>query len=126
MNVPVGKKIWFVASIELESKKGMAMVITRAHCGLKTGVKAWSEFFGKLLKEMRYIACITNLDVWVEPQTNNDGYSYWSYILVYVDDCLAIHCNPGSVMEDLKSCYKLMNDTYGKLKRDLGVNVEKY
>ena len=53
----------------------------------------------------------------MKPQTNNDGYSYWSYMLVYVNDCLAVHHDPGPVMEALSSCYKLKNDTYGEPKK---------
>ena len=34
-------------------------------------------------------------------------------MLVYIDDCLAVHHDPGLVMEDLNSCYKLKNDMYG-------------
>ena len=62
----------------------------------------------------------------MKPQTNNDGYSYWSYMLVYVNDCLAVHHDPGPVMEALSSCYKLKNDTYGEPKKYLGANVKKY
>ena len=62
----------------------------------------------------------------MKPLTNNKGYSYWSYMFVYVDDCLAVHHDPGSVMEDLKSRYKLKNDTYGEPERYLGENVKKY
>ena len=47
-------------------------------------------------------------------------------MLVYVDDCLAVYHDPGPVMEDLKSCYKLTNDTYREPERYLGANVKKY
>ena len=101
----------------------MAMVITTALYGLKTSAKAWSDFFGKLLKEMGYTPCVADPDVWMKPQVNKEGYSYWSYMLVYVDDCLAVHHDPGPVMEELKSRYKLKNDTYGEPERYLGANV---
>ena len=104
----------------------MAMVITRALYGLKTSAKAWSKFFGKSLKEMGYTPCVADPDIWMKPLINNESYSYWSYMLVYVDDCLAVHHDPGPAMEDLKSRYKLKNDTYGEPARYLGANVEKY
>lgn len=47
-------------------------------------------------------------------------------MLVYVDYYLAVHHDPGLVMEDLKFCYKLKNDTYGESETHLGANVEKY
>ena len=126
LSAPVGKKVWFVAGIEMGQMKGMAMVIMRALYGLKTRTKAWSEFFGKSLKEMEYTSCVADPNVWMKPQTNKEDYKYWSYMLVYVDHCLAVHHDPGPVMEELKSHYKLKNDTYRELKRYLGANVGKY
>ena len=104
----------------------MAMVITRALYGFKISTKAWSEFFGKSLKEIGYTSCVADSNVWMKPQTNKEGYKYWAYMLVYVDDCLLVHHDPGLVMEELKSRYKLKNDTYGEPTRYLGANVEKY
>ena len=101
------KKVWFVAGTEMGQNKGMAMVITRALYSLKTSAKARSEFFGKSLKEMGYKSCVADPNVWMRPQTNKEGYKYWAYILVYVDDCLLVHHDPGPVMEDLKSQYNL-------------------
>ena len=95
------------------------MVITRTLYGLKTSAKALSEFFGKSLKEMIYTSCDTNPDVWMKPQTNIEGYKYWAYMLVYVDSCLLVHHDPGPVMEELKSRYKLKNDLYREPKRYL-------
>ena len=102
------------------------MVITRALYGLKTSAKAWSEFFRKSLKEMGYKSCVADPDVWMKPATNKEGYKYWAYMLVYVDDCLLVHHASGPEMEKLKSRYKLKNDFYGGPTRYLGANVEKY
>ena len=125
LNAPVGEKVWFVTGIEMGQKQGMTMVIMRVLYGLKTSAKALSEFFCKSLKEMGYTSCVADPDIWMKPQTNKKGYKYWSYMLVYADDCLAVHHDPGPVMEDLKSCYELKNDTYGEPKRYLGANIEK-
>ena len=126
LNAPIGEKVWFVAGIDMGQKKGMTMVITRAFYGLKTSMKAWSEFFGKSFKKMGYTSRVANLDVWMKTQTNNEGYKYWSYMLVYVDDCLAVHHDPEPFIEELKSRYKLKNDMYGEPRRYVGANVEKY
>ena len=63
LNAPVGEKVWFVAGSGMGARKGMAIIITRALYGLKTSAKAWSEFFGKSLKEMGYTPCVANPDV---------------------------------------------------------------
>ena len=61
----------------------------------------------------------------MKPAVNNKGFTYWSYMLLYVDNCLAVHHDLGPVMEDFKSHYKLKNDTYGEPARYLGANVGK-
>ena len=76
LNAPVGEKVWFVAGNKMGLRKGMAMVITRALYGLKTSAKAWSEFFGKLLKEMGHKSYVVDPDVWMKPETNKEGYKY--------------------------------------------------
>ena len=65
LNVPVGKKLSLFAGIEMGTKKGMAMVITRVLYGLKTSAKAWNEFFGKSLKEMGYTSCVVDPNFWM-------------------------------------------------------------
>ena len=71
LNAPVGEKVWSVAGTIMGQNKGMAMVITRVLYGFKTNAKAWSEFFGTLLKEMGYTSCVADPNVWMKPQTKN-------------------------------------------------------
>lgn len=104
----------------------MFMIITKALYGLKTSAKAWSKFFGKSLKEMRYLSCFTDQNIWMKPAVNKDGYRYLSYMLVYVCDYLAVHTYPGPIMEDLKSCYKLKVNSYEEPEKYFGKNFGKY
>ena len=69
----------------------MVMVISRALYGLKTSGKTWSEFFGRSLKEIGVTSCVAHPNICMKPQTTKESYKYWSYILVYVDDCLAVY-----------------------------------
>ena len=62
----------------------------------------------------------------MKPTVNDKGFTYWSYMLVYINNCLAVYHNPGPEMEELKSRYKLKNDTYGEPDRYLGANDGKY
>ena len=35
--------------------------------------------------------------MWRCESTNSDGYKYYGYLLLYMDDCLAVSENPGSI-----------------------------
>lgn len=50
----------------------MAMIITKTLYGSKASAKAWSEFFGTLLKEMGYTLCVADPNVWMKHLTNNE------------------------------------------------------
>ena len=64
--------------------------------------------------------------VYIKPEARADGSLYYSYLLVYVDDCLLCHHSPSIVMEELKQRYDLKGNSYGEPDRYLGANVKKY
>jgi hypothetical protein len=39
-----------------------------------------------------------------------DGETYYEYVLMYVDDILAISCDPKAILADIQSTFKLKND----------------
>ena len=62
----------------------------------------------------------------MKKQCDEEGNKYWSYMLVYVDDCLLVHHDPGPTMDELKRRYSLKNDAYGEPDRYLGANTGKF
>lgn len=87
----------------------------------------WQIFFLKTLATMGYKLYLANPDVFMKPtMIDHKGNKYWSYMLVYVDDCLLVHYNPDPVMEELKTHYTLKNDAHGPPDQYLGANVELY
>ena len=65
-------------------------------------------------------------DVYMKAKCTKEGFEYWSYMLVYVDDCLLIDHDPGPVMEELKKEYSLKNDAYGRPDRYFGATIDPY
>jgi hypothetical protein len=64
--------------------------------------------------------CHTDCDVWMKAEMHpNDGVIYWSYVLIYVDDILCVHHDPGMPLAKL--------DEYSKMKKGsnflLGCNI---
>jgi len=48
-------------------------------------------------------------DLWYRPATKEDGFEYYEYILVYVDDILVVSATPPPVMKTLQKAYRLKN-----------------
>jgi hypothetical protein len=51
------------------------------------------------MRDHGYVSCKVDSDVWMRPKTKPDGFKYWSYILVYTDDILAIDHDPQSIVD---------------------------
>ena len=54
-----------------------------------------------------------------------DGTPYYEYLLVYVDDVLAISIDPKAIMEDIGKSFTIKDSKYGPPETYLGANIEK-
>ena len=62
------------------------------------------------LDEMGFRSSIADPDVWIRPAAKADGEKYYEYILVYVDDILAISTKAKEVMLEIAECFKFKKD----------------
>jgi hypothetical protein len=52
--------------------------------------------------------CRADRDLLMEDETlPNDGVRYWAYILIYVDDILCVHHDPGTPLAKLDEYFKI-------------------
>jgi hypothetical protein len=49
-------------------------------------------------------------DVWLSAATKSDGESYYEYVLMYVDDILAIFCDAQAILNEIQGTFKYKND----------------
>ena len=52
----------------------------------------------------------TDPDGWMKPASKQDGTRYYEYILVYVDDILAVSTNVISIMTQFENTYRLKDN----------------
>ena len=52
---------------------------------------------------MGYKPCQADQDVWLRSATAKDGFDYYEYILVYIDDLLHASHNPDESMQQIMS-----------------------
>ena len=81
------------------SDQGKIMIIRRALYWLKPSGAAFWGFFAEILHDMGYKPCQADQNVWLRPATTKDGFDYYKYILVYVDDLLHASHNPDESMQ---------------------------
>ena len=84
VHVRVGKEL-FVP--ENEKKRA---VIYCALYGLKTASAAWRNHFQTITQVLGYETTVADPDVYCRPKVQKDDSNYYLYLVLYVDDVLAM------------------------------------
>ena len=98
---------WMRAGPEFGPEQGKIFIVVRALYGLKSASAAFRAFMAKRLDEVGFISTPADPDVWmrpaVKPGTSTSENFYYEYVMMYVDDILAISTDATAVLESLKS-----------------------
>ena len=105
--------------------EGKVFIEVRDLYGLKISGAAFREFLADQLDNMVFKSSIADLDVWMREATKNDGEEYYDYILVYIDDLLAILSDARSVILEVAEKFKLKKDKIEPLEIYLGRRISK-
>ena len=98
LTAPCRERVWTRAGVEFGDNMGKAFMIVKALYGLCSSGAAFRAFLAERLDEMGFKSSIADPNVWLRPETKADGEEYYEYILVYVDDLLAISVDATSVI----------------------------
>ena len=123
LNAPCREKVWFVAGPEFGSRQGAVIRIVRALYGLKSSGASWRAMFNNSIQDMGFRPSIADPDVYLRPFAKPDGFKYYEYILVYVDDVLIVSHAPEEHLEIIKANYELNEASVGPPTRYLGADV---
>ncbi len=92
---------------------GRRAIIVRALYGLKSSGAAYRNHLASYLRELNFISCLADPDVWMRTSRRQDGSPYYEYLLVYVDDLLALSEQPQAIMNDVNSSFHLKPESVG-------------
>jgi hypothetical protein len=77
---------------------------------LKSSGAAWHAQLSETLYSMNFKPSLADPDVWYKPACKENGFEYYEYILVYVDDILAISHKPSIIMQIIQKQYRLKEE----------------
>ena len=126
LNAPCRKLIWIVAGPEFGSNEGCVVKVVRAWYSLKSSGSSWNAMLSQTMMYMKYTRCKSDHDVWYLPVVKPNGFEYYEYVLIFVDDILNISHDTKSTMETLGTPYQLNTGSVGPPDRYLGGNVGKF
>ena len=119
VHVRVGKELFG------PENEGKHAVIDRALYGLKSASAAWrSHFSDTITKVLGYSPSYADNDVYIKARIRSNGSSYYSYLIIYVDDVLCIDANPKEVIDRIASVYRVKENSVEEPKRYLGMDVK--
>lgn len=127
LNAPCREKIWIICGPEWGALQGRRAKVVRALYGLKSSGAAWRNHLANVLHyELGFTMCRADNDVWMRPATKPDGTPYYEYVLIYVDDCLAVSMSPNDILMKLDQHFLLKPDSIGKPTQYLGASVKEW
>jgi hypothetical protein len=108
LTAPIVEKVWTVLGPELGDDAGKRALIARALYGLKSAGASFRNHLAECMKHLGWHPCRADRDLLMKAETSpDDGVSYWAYILIYVDDILCVHHDPGSPLAKLDAYFKM-------------------
>jgi hypothetical protein len=126
LNAETREKVYTTAGKEFGKYEGRAVVIVRALYGLKSSGAAWRAHLAQTLHDLGFKSSLADPDVWYKPATKPDGFQYYEYVLIYVDDILVFSHQPKITMAALGTLYRLKDGSIGKPERYLGATVKQW
>jgi hypothetical protein len=98
------QKYFAIVGDEFGEDKVKTVLIMRALYCLKSSGASWRAHIARTLSDMCFVPSRGDPDVWMRQAFNQmTKASYWEYILVYVDDLLAIGMEPRVTINILES-----------------------
>ena len=123
LTAPTSQKLHTKCGPEFGSDAGKRAVITRALYGNKAAGADFRNHLRECMKHLGYESCLADPDLWMRMAKKDNGDSYYEYLLLYVDDALAISERPKEQLMEIDKYFKLKPDSVGPPKIYLGAKL---
>jgi hypothetical protein len=101
LNAPITEKVWIILGVKFgHDLKGRKSIIVRALYRLKSTVATFRDHLAVCMTGLDYKSHLANPDdVWMRTPTFDDGFEFYEYLLIYVDNILCISDSPKKSLE---------------------------
>jgi hypothetical protein len=94
--------------------------------GLKSAGSAFRNHLASCMDHLGWKYCLADRDLWMKEETHpDDGVTYWEYILIYVDDILRVHHDPGTSLTQIDKYFRMKPGSIMELTFYLGAKLKK-
>ena len=113
LNAPCRELIWIVAGQEFGSDEGCVMKDVRLWYSLKRSGTSCHAMLSQTMTDMEYTRCKADHDVWYCPAVKPNGFEYYEYVLIFVDNILNISKDTKATVETIGTLYWLKPGSVG-------------
>jgi hypothetical protein len=114
LTAPTTEKVWTVCGPEFGPDQGKKALIVRALYGLKGSGASYRNHISDCMRHLQYEPCKADPDLWMKPMTRpEDGFQYYAYVLIYVDDILAISHDALGDLNKIDLYFKMKKGSIG-------------
>ena len=111
---PCAESVYTILGPEFGPDEGKYAIITRALYGLNSAGSSFGKHLADCMRTLGYVPCKADPDLWMKPAIRpDDGFEYYSYILFYVDDCLAINHDADQCLKDIDKFFPMKPGSIG-------------
>ncbi|KAI2501848.1 Reverse transcriptase (RNA-dependent DNA polymerase) [Fragilaria crotonensis] len=127
LSAPTDERLYVVAGLEFPPDlRGRPVKIVSALYGMKSSGARFRDHLAASLRDMGYVSCKADPDVWMKAAMTADGTKFYSYVLAYVADILCLDTNLKNVMDALSKVYKLNDGSVKAPDVYLGAEVKQF
>jgi hypothetical protein len=125
LTAPTSEKVWTICGPEFGPDAGKKAIICRALYGLKGSGASYRHHVANCMHHLGYEPCMADPDLWMMPKTRDDGFKYYAYVLIYVDDMLAVSHEALRDMKKIDYYFKMKKESMGDPDIYLGSKLRK-
>ena len=128
LQAPSSEKHYIICGKEFPLEmQGRVAIIRRALYGGKSAGADYWKHMRTCMEHLKFRPCKADPDVWMRSAIKeSDGSEYWEYVLLYVDDALAISMNAKDILDnEIGKYWTMKKDSIGPPKVYLGNKISK-
>ena len=125
LQAPSSEKHYIICGTEFGVEIfGKRALIRRALYGGKSSGSDFWKHLRSCMLHLNFKSCKADPDIWMRPAQTDDGFFYWEYVLLYVDDVLCISLRPEEIIRnEIGKYFHLKEESIGKPNIYLGNKV---
>ena len=83
-------------------------MVVRVLYGFQSSGSAFCNHLASCMEALDYLPCRSDADAWMQKARKSNGTEYYEYMVLYVDDCLAISETPKETVLQLDKLFNML------------------